>query len=64
MASFDKAEYDKQFLKDNYDTIALRIPKGRKNDLKILAALHDTSVNRLIVEAIESYYHVDLSAKS
>lgn len=64
MATFDKAEYDKQFLKDNYDSIALRIPKGRKDDLKRLATLHNTSVNRLIVEAIESQYHIDLSAKS
>ncbi len=61
MGAFDKSEYDKQFLRDNYDTIALRIPKGKKNDLKKLAEIHGISVNRLIVEAIESYCKIDLS---
>lgn len=61
--AFDKAEYDKNYLKSNYDSIAFRIPKGRKADLKKAADLRGISVNRLIADAIEHYCGVDLSPK-
>lgn len=61
--AFDENKYKQEFLKENYDEIKLRIPKGNKQTLKQLAQLKNISVNQLITEAIENYYHIDISKK-
>ncbi len=37
-----------KYMKNNYDEIKVRIPKGRKADVEAYAAAHQESVNGLI----------------
>lgn len=60
--AFDQKKYIDEFNKENYDRISIRIPKGKKDELTKLAKQKGgRSVNRLIIEALESYYGIDLS---
>ena len=54
-------EYKNTFNKNNYFTISLRIPKEKREVLQTLSETKHKSVNRLIIEAIEKQYHVDLT---
>ena len=56
-------EYQNEYNKENYFKVALRIPKEKKEMLQELARLEKTSVNKLIINAIEQFYGVDLSKK-
>ena len=54
--------------KENYDEIKVRLPKGKKDTLRQLATQHNItdpkgkiSMARLMVEAVEQVYGVDLS---
>lgn len=65
---FDQTKYITEFMKDNYDEIKVRVPKGKRAIIKQLAIDHNitddrgkVSVNRMMIEAIEEKYHVDLS---
>lgn len=59
--SFDKTKYQNEYQKETYDRVSVFVPKGKRNELKRFASQKGLSVNRLIVEAIESYYGIDLS---
>ena len=59
--SFDKQKYDAEYAKQAYDFIRLYVPKGKRAELKRLAEQHNLSVNRFIIEAVETQYHIDLS---
>lgn len=48
---------------ENYFKVALRIPKEKKEVLQKLADDENTSINKLIVNAVERFYGVDLSRK-
>ena len=61
--AFDKTAYDNEYTRTNYDRVILSVPKGRKADLKKEADMRGISVNRLIVEAVENYYKINLSKK-
>lgn len=52
---FDQIKYQNEFIKTNYDRINLLVPKGKKEDLKALAAAKGQSLNTLINQAIEEY---------
>ena len=56
--SFDKVGYDNEYQKQNYDRISVFVPKGKRDELKDLAAEKRVSVNELIITAIEEYYHI------
>lgn len=58
---FDQTKYVTDFIRENYDQVMLKIPKGGKDKLKSLAKLKSLSVNALITEAIENYYHITIS---
>lgn len=45
----------------NYFKVALRIPKEKKDVLQQLAKEHNISVNKLIINAIEKEYGINLS---
>lgn len=59
--AFNKVQYDNDYTRQNYDVIRALVPKGRNKDIKALAASQGKSVSQLIVEALEGYYHIDLS---
>ena len=58
--AFDKSSYNNDFAKNRYDRISVQIAKGRGSELKEYAALHDKSVNALILEALWKCYKLDL----
>lgn len=59
--SFDKTKYQNDYVRENYDRVTVLIPKGKRDDIKRLAKSKGMSANQLIVEALESYYGIDLS---
>lgn len=48
-------EYKSQYNRDNYDRIQLYLPKGIKDELKIISANKGISVNALINIALQDY---------
>lgn len=66
--AFNQQQYITDYVKANYDQVMVKVPKGKKAILKQLATDHNitddrgkVSVNRLIIEAVEEKYGVDLS---
>lgn len=66
--AFDQTKYIDEYVKENYDRVVFKIPKGKKELLKHKAQeLNITddkgklSVSRLIIEAVEQTYNLDLS---
>lgn len=57
----DIQKYKNQYDKDNYYKVSFRIPKEKKAVLRELSETKHKSVNQLIIDAIEKYYHVDLT---
>lgn len=48
---------------ENYFKVALRIPKEHRQTLQDLANDEKTSINKLIINAVERFYGVNLSRK-
>lgn len=45
-----------KYVKNNYDTITVRVPKGRREELADFAKRHGfTSLNGFIMSAVEQY---------
>lgn len=66
--AFDENKYKAQYAKENYDQILIKVPKGKKETLRQLAMDLDIrdnkgliSVTRLIINALEKTYKIDLS---
>jgi predicted HicB family RNase H-like nuclease len=59
-----KYEVINQYNRENYFKVGLRIPKEKKQVLQDLAKANNISINKLIVDAIEKTYGVDLSKDS
>lgn len=66
--AFDQSKYIADFIKENYDRIDVKIPKGKRAILKEIATKQNItdnrgriSVSRLFVEAVEEKYKIDLS---
>lgn len=66
--AFNQIKYIDEYDKANYDRITIKVPKGKKALIKKMAQENNftddkgrVSVNRMIVEAIETTYHIDLS---
>ena len=66
--AFDQRKYVNEYMKENYDRIDLRIPKGGKDKLKTIAINNDVtddkgkiSITKVIVDALEGFYKIDLS---
>ena len=57
----DIQQYKNKYNKENYFKVSLRIPKEKREVLQLLSETQHKSVNRLIVEAIEKQYNVDLT---
>ncbi len=54
-------DYTNNYLKEKYEQIIIRIPKGSRDRYKALAARLGVSVNQLFVQAVEQYIsdHID-----
>lgn len=61
--AFNQTEYIDEWNRKNIDRVTIKIPKGKKNVLKTLADKHNTSVNQLVINAVEEQYNVDLTTK-
>lgn len=66
--AFNENKYKAQYTKENYDQILIKVPKGKKETLRQLAMDLDIrnnkgliSVTRLIINALEKTYKIDLS---
>ena len=66
--AYDHNKYTSQYAKDNYDKISIKLPKGSREKLRQLATDLDMrdnkgliSVTRLIINALEKTYKIDLS---
>ena len=59
--AFDQNQYINDWKRQNYDEVRVLIPKGKKETIKKMAKEKGLSVSRFIVEALENYYHIDLS---
>lgn len=59
--AFDSNAYKADFNRQNYDRIAITLPKGNKDRLQTLAKQEGVSVNELFKTAIKKAYGVDLS---
>lgn len=47
------SEYKNKYEQDKYDRIILLVKKGRKEELKVIAAANNKSLNSFIVGAVE-----------
>ena len=59
--SFDFNAYKKQYNKDNYTELKIRIPKGKRHIIDDLSERTGKSINRIFIEAVERHYHVNLT---
>ena len=55
MARYSEAQNKatQKYIKSNYDSIVVRVPKGKKEKYKHLAANQGKSLNKLIVDLLE-----------
>ena len=60
----NKYEANNQYVKENYFKVTFRIPKTHRDVLQELAEEYETSVNKLIINAIEKTYGIKLSRGS
>ena len=58
-----KYESVNKYNRENYFKVALRIPKDKKEVLQQLADEERMSINKLIINAVERFYGVNLSRK-
>ncbi len=66
--AFNQGKYIAGFMRENYDEIKLLVPKGKRELLRKIATERNIvgdkgriSVNRMIIEAVEQVYGIDLS---
>lgn len=59
--AFDQNKYISDFQRQNYDRIVLQIPKGKKQLLKDIAKENQESLNKIVINALEQFYKIDLS---
>ena len=50
--AFNKAEYDNKYQRDNYDRIAVSVPKGQRAIIQAHAKAKGQSVNAYILELL------------
>ena len=66
--AFDEKKSKSQYTKENYDQVMIKVPKGQIEKLRQLATDLDMrdnkgliSVTRLIINALEKTYKIDLT---
>lgn len=56
----DKDKYGNKYKKENYDRLNLLLPKGGKQILSEIANANGTSINAIIIQALEDQYYIKL----
>lgn len=59
--AFDANKYKRDFNKERYAEIKIRIPKSKKSELDALVASTGKSTNRIFIDAVEKIHNVDLT---
>jgi hypothetical protein len=59
--AFDQNSYQPEYQKRTYDRLVALVPKGRGKEVKAFADAKGISVSRLIIDALEELYKLDLS---
>lgn len=59
--SFDQKQYKKEYIKENYDEITIRVKKKDQELIKAKAEEMGMPVAQLIITALEKNYLLDLS---
>lgn len=59
--AFDSNAYKAEFNKQSYDKVTIYFPKGRKDELKVLAKQEGMSMGDLFKDAMFKTYGLDLS---
>lgn len=59
--AFDSNKYKREFEKEKYAILKVRIPKPKKEILEGLTDTTGKSINRIFVEAVEKVHNVDLT---
>ncbi|WNX85020.1 Arc family DNA-binding protein [Agathobaculum sp. NTUH-O15-33] len=59
--AFDENEYKMNYDRENYERIAFRVPKGKREELRQYAKNQGESVNALIIKCLEQYTQLNLS---
>lgn len=58
---FNKSEYDRNYMKNNYDRVVLQVKKGKRDEIKThLADFGYKSMNKFINDAIDEKIARDL----
>ena len=57
---FDKHKYNNEFRGKTYDTATMLIPKGTRQVLKAIAENKNTTMNELILGAVEKKFKLDI----
>ena len=52
---FDQIKYQAEYNKQHYDTVAINVPKGMKDQIKEYAKAENLSVTKYILKTIEFY---------
>lgn len=60
MQDEQKVTANQRWKKENTDQIQLRVKKGKRDELKIIASMHGTNVNRLFLDAVSEKYGIEL----
>lgn len=61
MAGFDANAYIAEYKKNNYSAVQVILPKGKNKVLKAEAKKRGISISKLIINALETQYGLDLS---
>lgn len=57
---YDKKTYDSEWKKANMEQINVRVHKGGREKLQLIATLEGKSLNRLILDMLEERYNIEL----
>lgn len=52
---FNQIKYQAEYNKQHYDTVAINVPKGMKDQIKEYAKAENLSVTKYILKTIEFY---------
>lgn len=61
---FNQYKYIADFKRENYDRLEVLLGKGNKKKLKELSKKSGSTVNQLVVTAVEEKYKIDLTTKT
>lgn len=59
--AFDSNAYKAEFNKLNYERVSFDVPKGKRDEIRVLAKREGVSINELIKTAMYRTYGIDLS---